>query len=66
MARLFMEIEKANTDLVGENTSLQERIRGTRLFFYACFSSIFVFYQLTLALVSTDLKDDLMAAQTTS
>jgi len=28
LARSYKEIERANTDLVGENTTLEERIRG--------------------------------------
>jgi len=49
-------VSTANTDLVGENTSLQEEIHGKR---------VFVFCQLTLVLISTELEDDLLAAQTT-
>ena len=33
LARSYKEIERANTDLVGENTALEERIRG--MFFRA-------------------------------
>jgi len=32
LARSYKEIERANTDLVGENTALEERIRGKFLY----------------------------------
>jgi len=31
LARSYKEIERTNTDLVGENTALEERIRGKLL-----------------------------------
>ena len=43
LARSYKEIERANTDLVGENTALEERIRGkflhTFVFLFIRFSS---------------------------
>jgi len=32
LARFYREIERANTDLVGQNTALEERIRGKLLY----------------------------------
>jgi hypothetical protein len=37
MAYSYKKVERANTDLVGENTSLKEKIRGMLLFSNACF-----------------------------
>ena len=37
LARSSKGIERANTDLVGENTALEEKIRGT--FLLSCFLS---------------------------
>jgi chromosome segregation ATPase len=39
MASSYKEIKRANTDLVGENMSLEEKIHGKLLLFYACFSN---------------------------
>ena len=36
LARSYKEIERANTDLVGENTDLEEKIRG-KSFVPLCF-----------------------------
>ena len=37
LARSYKGIERTNTDLVGENTALEEKIRGT--FLQSCFLS---------------------------
>jgi len=52
LARSYKEIERANTNLVGENTALEERIHG------ACF----VLSNFSV-LVLVGLKDELLAAQ---
>jgi hypothetical protein len=39
MACSYKEIERANTDLLGENTSLNEKIHGKLLLFRTCFSN---------------------------
>jgi len=36
LARYYKEIERANTDLVGDNTALKEKIRG-KFFVPSCF-----------------------------
>jgi len=62
LARSSREVERANTNLVGENMTLEESIRGTfllsRFLFKVCLvlSKVFV-------LTFTGLKDDLLAAQ---
>jgi multidrug efflux pump subunit AcrA (membrane-fusion protein) len=56
------EIERANTKLVGENTALEESVRGTFLlsdFFSRCAR----FYLKFFALAFIGLKDELLAAQ---
>jgi len=37
LARSYKGIERANTDLVGQNTALEEKIRG--MFLLSCFLS---------------------------
>jgi hypothetical protein len=44
MGRDFWRIKKANIELVSENTSLHERIRGEFLIFRFCLSGVFVFH----------------------
>ena len=64
LARSYKEIEMANTDLVGENTALEERIRGR--FLYTCmFLLQGISFMLLNFLVSVfvGLQDDLLAAQ---
>jgi len=62
LARSYREIERANTDLVGENTALEEKIRGMSLL--SCFFSktCFVLYNFS-KLVFVGLKDEILAAQ---
>ena len=36
LARSYMGVETANTDLVGENTALEERIHGKLLYTFIC------------------------------
>ena len=62
LARSNREVERANTNLVGENTALEESIRGTFLlssFFSEVCLVLFIFFMLVLA----GLKDELLAAQ---
>ena len=64
LARSYNEIERANTDLVGENTALKGRIRGR--FLYTCaFRLQGISFMLLNFLMSmfVGLKDDLLAAQ---
>jgi len=62
LARSYREIERANTDLVGENTALEEKIRG--MFLLLCFLSkaCFVLSHLSVS-VFVGLKDKLLGAQ---
>jgi len=62
LARSYKGIERANTDLVGENTALEEKIRG--MFLLSCFLSEagFVLSNFSV-LVFIGLKDELLAAQ---
>jgi len=62
LARSYREIERANTDLVGENTALEEKIRG--MFLLSCFLSkaCFVLSNFFVS-VFVGLKDELLAAQ---
>jgi len=64
LARSHREIERANTDLVGENTTLGERIRGEFLFtFMLLFARYFlVLYNFPIS-VFAGLKDELLATQ---
>ena len=42
LARSHREIERANTDLVGQNTALEEKIRGKIfLYFHTSFCKVF-------------------------
>jgi len=63
LARSHREIERANTDLVGQNTALEEKIRGKLLY---TFTLLFARYFLVLsnfhASVFAGLKDKLLAA----
>jgi hypothetical protein len=64
LARSYKEIERANTDLVGENTALEEKICGR--FLYTCvFLLQGISFMLLNFLVSVflGLKDDLLATQ---
>jgi len=64
LARSHRGIERANTDLVGQNTALEEKICGDLLY---TFTLLFARYFLVLsnfhASVFTGLKDKLLAAQ---
>jgi len=64
LARSYKEIERANTDLVGENTALEERIRGK--FLYTCTFLLqgvsFVLPNFPMSIFA-GLKDDLLASQ---
>jgi len=62
LVRSNKEIERANTNLVGENTALEERIRG--MFpFSSFFSEVwFVLSNFSMS-VLVGLKDELLAAQ---
>jgi hypothetical protein len=62
LARSYKEIERANTNLVGENTALEERIRG--MFLLSSFLSevCFVLSNFSVS-VLVGLKDELLAAQ---
>jgi len=62
LVRSYREIERANTDLVGENTALEEKIRG--MFVPSCFFSkaCFVFSNFSVSAFE-GLKDELLAAQ---
>jgi len=64
LARSYNEIERANTDLVGENTALEERIRGKLpyTFVFLLQGIPFVLTNFPM-LVFVGLKDDLLAAQ---
>jgi len=56
------EVERANNNLVGENTALEESIRGTFLSSDFIFEVCLVFSKV-FALAFTGLKDELLAAQ---
>jgi len=62
LARSNKEIERANTRLVGENTALEESVRGTFLLPDFLFEACLV-YSKVFALTFTGLKDKLLAAQ---
>jgi len=63
LARSHREIERANTDLVGQNTALEEKIHGKLPY---TFTLLFARYFLVLsnfhASVFAGLKDELLAA----
>ena len=62
LVRSYKEIERANTNLVGENTALEERIRG--MFLLSSFLSevCFVLSNFSVS-VLVGLKDELLAAR---
>jgi hypothetical protein len=64
VARSYKEIDRGNTDLVGENTALEERIRGKfpvlSCFFLSGFSLVL---SKSPILIFVGLKDDLLATQ---
>jgi len=64
LARSYREIERANTNLVGENTALEEKIRGKLFFTLSCFflQGIFVLSNFPM-LVFVGLKDEPLATQ---
>ena len=62
LARSNKEIERANTNLVGESTALEERIRGTFLLSSFLFEVCFVLSNFSM-LVLVGLKDELLVAQ---
>ena len=62
LARSYKEIERANTNLVGENTALEERIRGMFLLSSFLFEVCFVLSDFSVS-VPVGLKDELLAAQ---
>ena len=61
LARSNREVERANTNLVGENTTLEESIRGTFLL-SSFFSEVCLVLSNLLMLVLARLKDELLAA----
>jgi len=62
LARSYKGIERANTDLVGENTTLDEKIHG--MFVPSCFLPIAYFVLSNFSVsVFVGLKDELLAAQ---
>jgi len=62
LARSYKGIERANIDLVDENTALEEKIRG--MFVPSCFLSIAYFVLSNFSMsVFVGLKDELLAAQ---
>jgi len=62
LARSYREIERANTDLVGENTALEEKIRG--MFLPSCFFSKAYFVSSDFSVSAfVGLKDELLVAQ---
>jgi len=62
LARSYREIERANTDLVGENTVLEENIRG--MIVSSCFFSKACFVLSNFSVSAfVGLKDKLLAAQ---
>ena len=62
LVRSNKEIERANTNLVGVNTALEESIRGTFLL-SRLFSEVYLVLSNFFALVFAGLKDELLAAQ---
>jgi hypothetical protein len=62
LVRSHKEIERANTNLVGENTVLEESIRGTFLL-SSFFSEVCLVLANFFVLVFAGLKDELLAAQ---
>jgi chromosome segregation ATPase len=62
LVRSNKEIERANTNLVGENTALEERIRGTFMLSSFLFEVCFVLSNFSMS-VLVGLKDELLAAQ---
>jgi len=62
LVRSNKEIERANTNLVGENTALEERIRGMFLLSSFLFEVCFVLSNFSVS-VFVGLKDELLAAQ---
>jgi len=62
LAHSNKEIERANTRLVGENTALEESVRGTFLLSGFLFEACLV-YSKVFALTFTGLRDKLLAAQ---
>ena len=62
LVRSNKEIERANTNLVGENTALEESIRGTFLLSGFLFEVCLVMVNF-FVLVFAGLKDELLAAQ---
>jgi len=62
LARSYKEIERANIDLVGENTALEERIRSMFLLSSFLFEMCFVLSNFSVS-VFVGLKDELLAAQ---
>ena len=62
LACSYKGIERANTDLVGENTALEEKIRG--MYLPLCFLSIAYFVLSNFSVSAfVGLKDELLAAQ---
>ena len=62
LTRSYKGIERANTDLVGENTALEEKIRG--MFLRSCFLAIAYFVLSNFSMSAfVGLKDELLAAQ---
>ena len=62
LARSYKEIERANTNLVGENTALEERIHGMFLLSNFLSEVCFVLSNFSMS-VLVGLKDELLAAQ---
>jgi len=62
LARSSREVERANTNLVGENTALEESIRGMFLLLNFLFEVCLVLSKV-FVLTFTGLKDELLAAQ---
>jgi len=62
LARSNREVERANTNLVGENTALEESIRGTFLI-SSFFSEVSLVLSNPFMLVLAGLKDELLAVQ---
>jgi len=61
LTRSHKRIERANTDLVGENTALEEKICGEFLLPYAYFPfAVFLFCRIILISISVGLKDELL------
>jgi len=62
LVRSHKEIKRANTNLVGENTALEESIRGMFLL-SSFFSKVCLVLANLFVLVFAGLKDELLAAQ---